>query len=65
MRSMYRATRVCLCKLANASLMGQIEQARQPASKPSGDRVLHSQVTPLNHPEYSFLHMAKVLAGLV
>lgn len=31
MRSMYRATRVCLCELANASLMGQIEQARRPA----------------------------------
>lgn len=65
MRSMYRATRVCLCELANASLMEQIEQARRPASKPSRNRVLHSQVTPIIHPEYSFLHMAKVLAGLV
>jgi hypothetical protein len=65
MRSMYRATRVCLCELTNASLMGQIEQARRPASKPSWNRVLRSLVTPLIHPEDSFLHLAEVLAGFI
>lgn len=55
MRSMYRATRVCLCELTNASLMGQIEQARRPAFQAKWES---SAAFPGNTPNSSLVQLS-------